>query len=131
MPISDGRFRRGRLVEFHLVLGLISAKASGSSRCISLARHTMYSFTPSSITPRDGDLNITRFGVHSWGTPREGHSNNHMAFATTSNDPEDIALDAIQDFIDTRIEALMPSWGHMAESMAKAEVPARIAREFN
>jgi hypothetical protein len=55
-----------------------------------------------------------------------------MTFATTSNDPEDIALDAIQDFIDTRIEALMPTWGHdMAESIAKGEVLARIARELN
>ena len=55
-----------------------------------------------------------------------------MAFATTSTDPEDIALDAIQDFIDTRIEALMPSWGHdQAEAIAKTEVFARIAREFN
>lgn len=54
-----------------------------------------------------------------------------MAFATTSNDPEDIALDAIQDFIDTRIEALMPTWGHdQAEAMAKAEVLCRITREF-
>lgn len=64
-------------------------------------------------------------------TPREGHSKQHMAFATTSNDPEDIALDAIQDFIDTRIEALIPSWGDKAESIARGEVLARIAREFN
>ena len=65
-------------------------------------------------------------------TPREGHRKQHMAFATTSTDPEDIALDAIQDFIDARIEALMPSWGHdQAESMAKAEVLCRITREFS
>ena len=63
--------------------------------------------------------------------PREGHRKNHMAFATTSTDPEDTALDAIQDFIDARIEALMPSWGHdQAEAMAKAEVLCRITREF-
>ena len=64
-------------------------------------------------------------------TPREGHRKHQMAFATTSTDPEDIALDAIQDFIDTRIEALMPTWGHdQAEAMAKAEVLCRITREF-
>lgn len=76
-------------------------------------------------------LTIRQISGYTLRTPREGHRKNQMAFATTSNDPEDIALDAIQDFIDTRIEALMPSWGHMAESMAKAEVLARIAREFN
>ena len=53
------------------------------------------------------------------------------SFATTSNDPEDLALDAIQHFIDCRIEALMDSWGHdKAETMAKDEVLSRIANYF-
>ena len=53
------------------------------------------------------------------------------SFATTSNDPEDLALDAIQHFIDCRIEALIDSWGHdKAEDIAKGEVLSRIANYF-